>query len=490
MYKVLIADDEEWTLKALRLIVDWSRFDMVIAGEANNGADAARLYRQIRPDLVVSDIRMPGLNGIELLKRIRGEDKRSAVVFISAHSDFAYAQQALSLGAADYLLKPITQAGMEQMLAKVKERLQEERQIRSKLENYEALRLIEELTEARSLTPNLGQRLAQAGFSPESGYFRCAVVRTNSRTISALDVETETANRSYGAASLAIPTGPGRWLVVVQFDRTAKGEPYSRWKRIFGRCANEGATIGLSELCDDWSSFREAYRQAQAMAKQAFVAGRPGMYSYRDPGPIVRKLARLLQSAKQPAQLEALIERIGEAPKVRWNLEVLTKLYNMANAQLDKLVDPAESFVPVGEEELTETFADGPDVFRYLKSRFVREAANPDKAPSHKTVQQIVNEIREHYNRKITLSEMAERYHINLSYLSLLFKQETGKTFLQYLLDIRMDKAEELLKSGELSTYEICERVGYDDYFHFIKQFKKAKKTTPGEFRKSVSEPR
>jgi two-component system response regulator YesN len=490
MYKVLIVDDEEWTLKALRLIVDWNRFDMEIAGEAANGADAARLYRQIRPDLVVSDIRMPGLNGIELLERIRKEDKRSAVVFISAHSDFIYAQQALSLGAADYLLKPITQHGMEQVLARVSERLHEDRQIRSKLENYEAMRLFDELAGTRVLTSQLGQKLAQAGFSPERGQFRCIAVRTESRALSVGDVEAETATRGASAASLVTPAGPGRWLILIQFDRTENGEPYSRWKRIVGRSMSVGATIGISELCDDWSSFREAYRQAQAMAKQAFVAGKPGIYTYRDPGPLVHELARRLQNAKQPAQLEELIVRMSEASKVRWNLEVLTKFYNMANAHLDKLFSPIESFVPVGEEELTETFANESDVFRYLKSRFVQENAEPGKSPSHKTVQQIVNEIREHYDRKITLSGMAEKYHINLSYLSLLFKQETGKTFLQYVLDVRMNKAEELLKSGELSTYEICERVGYDDYFYFIKQFKKNKKTTPGEFRKGASETR
>jgi len=489
MYKVLIVDDEEWTLKALRLIVDWSRFDMVIAGEADNGADAARLYRQIRPDLVVSDIRMPGLNGIELLERIRREDKRSVVVFISAHSDFAYAQQALSMGASDYLLKPITQAGMEQMLARVRERLQEEDQVRSKLKNYDAIQLLDELAGAETPTPQLRRKLAQAGFSPDEGRIRCIAIRTESRTISVDVVTAEIEDWFSNAACLMTATGAGNWVLLIQFAPAAKGRPFSLWKRIVKRCKSEGATIGISEDCDDWSSFREAYRQARAMAKQSFVVGRIGIYRYRAPSSLVQELAYRVQGAKQPSQLEELIARISETSKFRWNLEVLTKFYNMANAQFDKLVNPQESFVPIGEEELMETFSDGPDVFRYLKSRFVREAADPGKTPSHRTVQRIVDEIREHYDSKITLSGMAEKYHINLSYLSLLFKQETGKTFLQYLLEVRMDKAVEFLKAGELTTYEICERVGYDDYFYFIKQFKKAKKTTPGEYRKGFSEP-
>jgi len=487
MYKVLIVDDEEWTLKALRLIVDWSSFNMVIAGEAANGEDAVRLYRQMRPDLIISDIRMPGLNGIELLERIRREDKRTAVVFISAHSDFAYAQQALSLGAADYLLKPITQHGIERMLAQVSERLQEDRQVRSKLEQYEAMRLLDELAGARTLTPQLRQKLAWAGFASERGQFRCMAVRTDSRAISSVDVEEEVENWGAGAACLVIPTGPGRWLVLIQFgEALLSRKPFSQWKQIAAR----GVTVGISELCDDWPAFKHAYRQAQTMAKQAFITGRPGMYSYRPPGSLVHELARNLQSAKQPVQLESMIAQLDEAPKARWNLEMLTKFYNMANAQLDKLFNPAESFVPVSEDELTEAFANVGDVFLYLRSRFAQQQAETGKSPSHKTVQQIVSEIREHYNRKLTLSGMAEKHHINPSYLSLLFKQETGKTFLQYLLELRMDKAEELLKSGELSTNEICERVGYDDYFHFIKQFKKAKKTTPGEFRKGASDSR
>ena len=106
MLKVVVVEDEELVRKGIVLTVDWAGAGCAVVGEAANGEEGLEVIRRYRPDLIVTDIRMPKLDGIEMLRRLREEGNRAHVVFLTAYSDFSYAQSALKLGAADYLLKP------------------------------------------------------------------------------------------------------------------------------------------------------------------------------------------------------------------------------------------------------------------------------------------------------------------------------------------------------------------------------------------------
>ena len=124
MLKVVGVEDEELVRKGIVLTVDWAGAGCAVVGEAANGEEGLEVIRRYRPDLIVTDIRMPKLDGIEMLRRLREEGNRAHVVFLTAYSDFSYAQSALKLGAADYLLKPFHDGELEETIARIRSRAQ------------------------------------------------------------------------------------------------------------------------------------------------------------------------------------------------------------------------------------------------------------------------------------------------------------------------------------------------------------------------------
>ncbi|MDI6617290.1 MAG: response regulator [Clostridiales bacterium] len=121
MYRVFLADDEPWVLISLQNLIDWNGCGYTICGEADSGKSAWERILHIGPDLILSDIRMPGFNGLKLLEKIRNKKLQTKVIFISAYSDFEYARAAIRLGCSDYLLKPIEAEELKKALDKIKD---------------------------------------------------------------------------------------------------------------------------------------------------------------------------------------------------------------------------------------------------------------------------------------------------------------------------------------------------------------------------------
>ena len=125
MYRVFLADDEVWALAALKNLIDWGKYGFAVIGEAENGQQALERIERDQPDLIVSDIRMPGMDGLTLIKTIRDRNWRSEVLLVSGYTDFEYAKEAIRLGCRGYLVKPVAEEELIEYLAKTKEALDE-----------------------------------------------------------------------------------------------------------------------------------------------------------------------------------------------------------------------------------------------------------------------------------------------------------------------------------------------------------------------------
>ena len=122
MKKVVIVEDEELVRRGIVQAVDWQSVDCVVAGEAADGAEGLEVIRREKPDIIVTDIKMPRMDGIEMLRRLRGEGNAAAVILLTAYSDFTYAQAAVKLGAVDYLLKPFHDGELEEAVERLADR--------------------------------------------------------------------------------------------------------------------------------------------------------------------------------------------------------------------------------------------------------------------------------------------------------------------------------------------------------------------------------
>ena len=125
MYKVIVVEDETMVRRGIILTIDWAALDCVIAGEAANGEEGAELAVRLSPDIIVTDVKMPRMDGVEMITKLREQDCRAKFIILTAYSDFKYAQSALRLGVSDYLLKPLRDGDLEQAVRHIREQMEE-----------------------------------------------------------------------------------------------------------------------------------------------------------------------------------------------------------------------------------------------------------------------------------------------------------------------------------------------------------------------------
>ena len=134
MYKVVVVEDEEIARKGIIFTINWEALNCMIAGEAANGEEGAAVIRRLSPDIIVTDLKMPRMDGVEMIQMLRCEGNRAKFIILTAYGDFKYAQSAVKLGVSDYLLKPLKDGDLEQAVTRIIAQLEERDQIRQKEE--------------------------------------------------------------------------------------------------------------------------------------------------------------------------------------------------------------------------------------------------------------------------------------------------------------------------------------------------------------------
>ncbi|WP_248927607.1 response regulator transcription factor [Paenibacillus hamazuiensis] len=349
MFKVLIVDDEVMIKRSLAKLIADSPFGFEAVGEADDGNEALALCEKLRPDLLITDIRMPVMDGLELVSEVRLHEWDMDIAILSGYDDFAYAQQALRHGVADYLLKPLQEEQLHELLANVSARLEERRRATAARSRW--------LKECKALGEELAERL---------------------------------------------------WLLNEE-------EAQRRMEEICGRLSDDGLPAAqLASRLEDVLVLAEAGLLERAQGGLAEL-GKP-----------------LLSGAEAPGQLLAQAKEV-----LRRQAELIRASRNWGQRQsISRAV-------------------------RFLETHF----AEGD----------------------VTLQQAAEQAGMSVSYFSRCFKEETGMSFTDYVIKLRMDKAMELLRDPSCKTLDAALAVGYGDYPHFAKSFKKYCGLSPNEYKKRMA---
>ncbi|WP_139999877.1 response regulator [Paenibacillus paridis] len=525
MLKVLLADDERIILRGLHKLIDWQAFGMEIIGEVYSGTELLESIQTLRPDLVVSDIVMPGMTGIDVLKLIKKEGISTYVIFLSAFREFTYAQEALALGAVDYLVKPVDQTKLEnaimKALAMVKEvshsehrlsRLAELEQQQSKTQEKELLELLiegerVELT-TRALKEYIGEQvdvlysvllieqediLINQGNWEESGWKLLQFAIQN--------VIKDTINES----------GLG-WVLVRQkqicaiFSLNEGSDPLSAISCIHERLSaylKISVTLGLS-TGSRLEQLYDRYTEAETAIGFRFFLGSRSYISYEQiPQPpensgrprdaIEKDMVQAITNST-PSQATRLCEEwvkavSGEA----WgNREMVVHcayaLLHVLAHQVSELGCETELR---DEQELTQrlwSFHTCEELGGFVHEEIVSLMLLVGPKGDHKEVTQldgVKKYIAEHYKEEIKLESMAALVYMNPSYFSTFFKKQTGKNFKQYLTELRMKEGHRLLMQTDLMVYEVAEAVGYNNPRHFSDMFRKHYGKLPNDYRQS-----
>ena len=521
--KVLVADDEERVCALICALIDWQNLGLSLCGKAYDGISALALIEEEQPDLVITDIRMPGLDGLDLIRKAKEIQPNLQFIIISGHRQFDYAQTAIKYGVAEYLLKPIKKLELEQTLMKMVSRYHEQQCLSQATEQLQQ-QVTQDRKQRRMLAFSMllkeGQtQLLATCFTP-SDIMQVLAVKMDllkgfhaqrSDTILAEKME-EYMDRecAFFCSDIVTHLHEGSIYILLSYRRehspmALKGTDallqfLKTQAEIFG---NVLFTLGLGVQVASYEELALSVLTSQQAIAQRLVSG-----------PLKRYVSSGLEELPSDTLvkpfvlgLQGICAQNSEAALTSHCTSFLTaldaaNLLPYAKAQcIINCFDEGSRFIAehmVGNENtrlilvekhqrlenaysmdlLLKAFtASMQDVFSLYLDEKEENLSKPILKAQEYLAQHFHDEL-------ISLETVSEVVNLNSSYFSTLFKKNCGKGFFEYLLDLRLTEAKRLLANSECSIAEVAQKVGYRDPKHFSKVFKKACQIKPNEYRK------
>lgn len=532
MMKVVVADDEVKVCQLICNLVDWSAFDMEVVAVAHNGEEALEMIQQYHPDLLVTDIRMPGCDGLEMIARAKQLRDDLEFVIISGYRHFEYAQSAIKYGVSDYLLKPIQKEELCATLEKMRRRYQlrteqisNEERLRMRLQSdIDKLRsgLFNRLLSTDQDEPlHMEQVNRDYHFQFEPGLFQIFIVKVDCPlSRDSVKVLEEKVLHTLCSALRPLCTdmeacfSGSRAYGILNFPEDRRAAVRKRVKSVMdelliqiGLFENTELTIGLGKAVERTEDLGLSLQNAEVAVEQRLLDGTgkvieeiPQVEKF-DADSLLSALTREIESAMEILDRDALSAALKKfqrealaAPGIDGQhlLSLSLKacrIYMMVLHKHQIHVDNADELYQRFFQR-SDLCGSAQELFRHLSGilcESVDGILQDRRQAEKKPVRAAKQYIQEHYMQPISLEEVADFVGFNASYFSTLFKKESGKNFLEYLSEVRMNRAKELLKQTNLTVANICSQVGYSDLKHFTQSFKKVTGLKPNEFRKLYS---
>ncbi|OPH46664.1 hypothetical protein BC351_14350 [Paenibacillus ferrarius] len=538
MHKLFIVEDEPEFRGGILTMIDWESEDILITGTASNGLRALEMMEADRPDIVLTDIRMPIMSGLELIEEISKRSWDLIPVLLTGHSEFEYAQQAVKLGVLDYILKPCNPKQVLEAIVRAKGKLvgkrsqdsqfgRLERQWNANIQTIKEDRLMKWL---RSTDPqNVGnclEEIAEYGIRLVNNPALVIVFRFDTKELKTLAYrDADLALIRYAASNIMeesigdLFTGKHELLTLEdQFILIANApqamthteiqmslEGIQRNLAVFLKVSvsiGVGSATSLAEI-------GHSYRKAKEALSRRFFHGANGLFIASEAKELESSAGDASKFQEDFADFERRIrENIASSNFSDFVIEVeewlntfreqdlsiqrihlhtyslidsLIKEIKAANGDSAKLY--VEQFEAYAEQvQCQETFEELSTLLTVVIQKFV-ELRNTQK-PLHKTIKYVLSLIEDKYMTNLTLKSIAEEVFISQSHLSTLFRQEMGINFLDYLHQFRIDKAKLLLKQDNGKVYTVAREVGYYDEAHFVRFFKKWTGMLPSQYKK------
>lgn len=496
--KVVIVEDNPTTVLSLVKTIDWDVMKCEVAGTAGDGESGGVMIRQLKPDIVLTDIRMPVKSGLDMIADVREDVPDCRFVIITGYDEFQYASQAIKLGVFDYLLKPIDN---EEVMRTVRRAAAVTRR---QMENDVALEQAENLkmrAQLLTLLTNDSQRgqgvhelLAEAGLQFHT-YYIMALQQTEERYFSQAvlnRVEAVLARRRMRTVTLLLYD-----LAVIFVPRGDDGKGWHEEATelaydLFDELVNP-VRIGVSGLGQSSHAIRQAYLQARrALWEAALRKGNRACVFYEDQGdgPVgqehiadtQRQIDELIARAEltdgfAAEAARALAEQSGRQYS---NLRAMMFLYTTGLRRRFGLSADEELDAVMSGIWFVSTEEDVRLCLKELNEAFLRRMDMPKQSLLTRNALQYINL---HAIEGIQLNDVADKLCVSANYLSALIRKETGVTFHEHMLEARMNVARSMLADPRILVEEVARAVGYGNYISFYNAFKRIEHMTPTEYR-------
>lgn len=513
MYKVLIADDESIIRKGLCTIIDWNSLGFEIIGEAGNGKEALNIITDKNPDLVMIDIRMPKVHGLEAIKQARENGYNGKIIVLSGYSDFSYAQEAIEYGIVSYLTKPVDNDELVAAVTKAKEQLDASAKTSVKKEAYISKAkesLLRDLLsgeissdtispEEIGLTADKYQVLLYEKYSydiDDISYNFSDLLRVTNENGSSY--EFLTINSTNVVLLKGSHTIEKFSEIVNKYDAELPPEKNSPLDTIFITCGHP-----VENYSDIHSSYSDAY---ELLMHRFFCDQHQHIMSYdnlpsnykttppTNPEDIVNTFIQSLVNHIQSYNRNKIATTLQELQATLYNAKLsvaeeknlLVDLYLNIKEKIHFSYSTAE--IPfIANSEAINFILNSFYLFEiitFLSEQFEMIMTSIGYSSRDSIIDDIVHYIDHNYQENITLENIAPLFGYNSSYLGKIFSKKMGINFNTYLDNIRIEHSKDLLLKNKLQVYKVAEMVGYRnvDYFHI--KFKKSTGMSPAEFRR------
>lgn len=525
MLKVLLIDDEPFILQGLRVLINWEEEGFEIVGVAANGQEALKVLKTTEVDLIIADIKMPNMNGLELLAKIRNEKISDAYfVILSGYADFSFAQEAIRYKCTDYILKPVGKEQLIDILLKVKHmkaNVEKEQQKSKKMKHAYLARNLIAIIKGKFDKYNLEYVQENMKLSKELRYIEIAL---DSPILQEefIDKDKRMFQRKlYKACQDFLKRDKDHCVFDVSGDKNIydNGLLY---------CGYMAADKGLSENAylkkllhyleevfsspiimlvgkkvTNLSNVTKSYHTVSVLRSLQGFRSKKKLYYYENEvqnndGSIIickRSLDKLLSAVEENNQhkIETCVDFFYDEMKktgirgdnMMLNINyLLFQMIHIASQQDDEL-NQSEIMREISVSTHKKGIERGSkEHLSSLACEYARYLTQLRKKTPTGVLAKVEREIKENYAKNLTLKDLGEKYYVNSAYLGQLFIKKFGVSFKDYLTNYRMERAAKLLIRTNSKTTVIAEEVGYYDVDYFVNRFVLAKGCTPAKFRK------
>jgi len=519
MMKIMIVDDTPVFREHLRTSIDWETYGFTVICEARDGREALDLYEVHQPDIVLADIAMPHMNGLELAGELYKKHDSPFVVIITGFNEFEYARQALRLGVSDYIVKPFEKQALIMTLLKLRDNINRALEARGEREELLRMRRVQTLRQFIYLqSPNIAAALPDASALFPHPWFLVVTARVSlSGTLMGLDEIMEWQEIMASLLRTAIQIDgkaetfhdlEGNTVTILNFNSREAMQAYdsSEFRETI-RLARENVgfmmAVGISGYCYSAGDLAEAYRQSVRVLGVPHVGQDLAIFDYKKlehskasfySQQFVDGIVQGLELLDYPRIESLMIEEL-DAIKEFENPEYSTMIYmSLLSILFSFLVRQGRSISAVFGEDLR---AHPPSVLEKLctyaeKRSFVcgcyRQAIKFQLAHRNTRAAQIAQRTKRYIegnyqNNKLLVADIAKKLLMNQTYLRSMFKMEFQTTISDYITKVRMEKAMELIKKGGHKLSAVAQLVGYNDTGYFSKCFKKYFGLSPSDIR-------
>jgi two-component system response regulator YesN len=535
VFKVVIIDDEALVRVGLKSIINWDEQGCELVGEASNGQVGYDLIINTKPDIVITDIKMPVIDGLEMIKKLNDENIKPKFIILSSFNEFNLARQAMKYGVEEYLIKlELEPNDLISILNRIKEKIVIDYEKKSEAHKIEKHMRASKYAMREEIIKKIIRKAVvdEKEISEELEYLQIKLVEDNISCIaiqikdagklenydeadmnllefSILNILDEISNDFFTAYSFKLNIK--EYAIVFSGNDNKQGidmgrrveDMAQRLITMLKQYFNIDVIIGVSDVNKGLRNIGSAYSQSKKALQQSFYNGDKKVIYFNgvslDPNITINLNIHQLNDdllkyieIKDIEAIEIIFENV---------IALLTKEKVLKDAAYDicaKIAYLITAAVEEDENAIREVFGDSKSVFekilklgsiqdiiswlRRLEKSLCCFLLSKDNVYNNKVISRTKRYVIENLSKPISLHEAANKLNMSPGYLSTVFKQSTGVSFIDYVTEVRIEEAKRLLKENNHKIYEVAQLTGYENAYYFSKVFKKITGITPKEF--------